>query len=268
MPLPGVTPAQVLSQLAHRLFGPLRPKRTRIVLDYHGLLGRPAGSAADIARRHHVTAPTVRNNAAAVRTAGARQPLTPQLVVESERASTPEDDHLGRVRIAATLGLARPEPPSAVRHSPAGDNDTVPAAMWAVARAGVRILAAVGPLTLPVLAAAVARARRFRERHHLSNGDLAAALRLAGCTVDADGRWHALIGTPTSKRNQAIVTLAAGRDLTRQQMIHILLTAGYSRSSAEGRMSSSHPLFERTGHDRYRLIGSFPLAGPTQPTSG
>jgi len=38
-------------------------------------------------------------------------------------------------------------------------------------------------------------------------------------------------------------------------MIDILLTAGYSRSSAEGRMSSSHPLFERTGPDRYRLIG-------------
>jgi hypothetical protein len=32
-PLPGRTPAQVLSQLAHRVFGPLQPSRTRIVLD-------------------------------------------------------------------------------------------------------------------------------------------------------------------------------------------------------------------------------------------
>ena len=42
-PLPGRTPGQVLSQLAHRVFGPLQPARTRIVLDYHGLLDHPAG---------------------------------------------------------------------------------------------------------------------------------------------------------------------------------------------------------------------------------
>ena len=43
-------------------------------------------------------------------------------------------------------------------------------------------------------------------------------------------------------------------------MIDILLTAGYTRSSATGRMSSSHPLFERIGPDRYRLNGT-----PTAP---
>ena len=35
----------------------------------------------------------------------------------------------------------------------------------------------------------------------------------------------------------------------------MLTAAGYSRTSAEGRMSSSHPLFTRTGPDRYRIIG-------------
>jgi hypothetical protein len=109
-----------------------------------------------------------------------------------------------------------------------------------------------------VLAAAVARTRRFRERHQLSNGDLAAALRLAGCTVDPEGRWYPPAGTHASERNRAIVALAAGRDLTRQQMIDILLAAGYSGSSAEGRMSSSHPLFQRTGPDRYRTVGNNP----------
>ena len=44
-----------------------------------------------------------------------------------------------------------------------------------------------------------------------------------------------------------IVTLATGRDLTRAEMIDILLTAGYRQSSATGRLSSSHPLFRRTG---------------------
>ena len=38
-------------------------------------------------------------------------------------------------------------------------------------------------------------------------------------------------------------------------MIDILTRAGYSPASAGGRMSSSHPLFTRTGPDRYRLIG-------------
>lgn len=38
-------------------------------------------------------------------------------------------------------------------------------------------------------------------------------------------------------------------------MIDILTGAGYSPASAGGRMSSSHPLFTRTGPDRYRLVG-------------
>jgi hypothetical protein len=52
-----------------------------------------------------------------------------------------------------------------------------------------------------------------------------------------------------------IVGLAAGRDLTRAEMITILIAAVYRESSATGRLSSSHPLFRRTGPDRYRLIG-------------
>jgi hypothetical protein len=49
----------VLSQLAHRVFGPLQPTRTRIVLDYHGLLDHPAGPLVQIAARHHITTRTV-----------------------------------------------------------------------------------------------------------------------------------------------------------------------------------------------------------------
>jgi hypothetical protein len=55
-----------------------------------------------------------------------------------------------------------------------------------------------------------------------------------------------------------IIDAAAGRDLTRADMIDVLITAGYSRSSAIGRMSSSHPLFQRVGPDRYRVISSPP----------
>jgi len=62
-----------------------------------------------------------------------------------------------------------------------------------------------------------------------------------------------------------IVERAAGRDLTRASMIEILISAGYTRSSATGRMSSSHPLFERIGPNRYRLIETAPApAGVTK----
>ena len=75
------------------------------------------------------------------------------------------------------------------------------------------------------------------------------------CTLDPAGRWHPPTGVVAPDRYRVIVTLAAGRDLTRAEMIRILLSAGYRESSATGRMSSSHPLFRRTGPDRYRLVG-------------
>lgn len=257
--LPGVTPAEVVSQLAYRVFGPLRPTRTQVVLDYHGLLAHPAGSAVDIARRHHVTPPTVTNNAAAVRVAGARQPLSPVVVAEAQRPSTQQDDHLGRVRIAATLGLSQPAAPAAVK-APTQNDNTIPAGDRAVARSAVRILAAVGPLPLPALAAAVTRARRFRDRNPMPDTQLVVALLQVGCTLDAAERWHPPAGTLPSGRDQLIVSKARDRHLTRKQMIHILLDAGYSIRSAEGRMSSSHPLFRHIGLDRYRLITDDPPA--------
>jgi len=54
------------------VFGPLHPTRTRIVLDYHGLLDHPAVALVQIVARHHVTTRTVANNIAAVRAAGSR----------------------------------------------------------------------------------------------------------------------------------------------------------------------------------------------------
>ena len=53
----GLTPADVVSQLAHRVFGPLHLLRAQIVLNYHGLLGYPAGQLVEIADRHRVTTP-------------------------------------------------------------------------------------------------------------------------------------------------------------------------------------------------------------------
>jgi hypothetical protein len=215
-----------------------------------------------------VTAPTVSNNVATVRAAGARQSLSPQIVAEAERASTPQDDHLGRVRIATTLGLTPPAPAPPRGHPPVVVS-TASDLRLAAARVGVRILAAAGPLPLPTVAAAVARSRRFRTRPPLPDSDLAVALAAAGCTVDSADRWHPPAGAVPADRDQVIVTMAAGRELTRRQMIGILTTAGYSQSSAEGRMSTSHPLFQHTGPDRYRITGDPPtvrVGRATQPS--
>ena len=110
-PLPGCPPAQVVSQLAHRVFGPLHLDRTRVVLDYHGLADRAAGTLADVAARHGVTTRTVSLQVKAVRAAGATLPLTPAVTAEATRRSTPAEDHLARVRTARTLGLPDPHAP-------------------------------------------------------------------------------------------------------------------------------------------------------------
>jgi hypothetical protein len=251
-PLPGLTPQELVSQLAHRVYGPLHPGKTRVVLDYHGLLGHPAGTLTDIAARHRVTSRTVSNQVAALGAAGARQPLSASITAEATRPSIPGEDHLSRARIAAALGLPVPEPPA----SRAPVQDAVPpATSLAAARAGLRVLAATGPLTLPTLAAAVTRSHRFRHREPFSHKGFAAALVEVGGTLDPDGRWHSPTGAGAPDRYQVIITEAANRELTRQDMVGILIAAGYTENSANGRMSSSHPLFPRTGPDRYRLIG-------------
>jgi hypothetical protein len=93
------------------------------------------------------------------------------------------------------------------------------------------------------------------EKNPLSHSDPVAALTAIGCTLDPAGRWHPPTTAVAPDRYRVIVTLATGPDMTRAEMIDILVAAGYQQSSATGRMSSSHPLFRRTGPGRYRLIG-------------
>ena len=71
----------------------------------------------------------------------------------------------------------------------------------------------------------------------MSHSDLVAALTTVGCTLGTDGRWHPPAGVVAQERYRVIVTLAAGRDLTRAEMIDIFLAAGYRESSATGRMA-------------------------------
>jgi len=51
------------------------------------------------------------------------------------------------------------------------------------------------------------------------------------------------------------IAVAAGRDLTRSEMIDALVAAGYAPTSARVRKIRNHPLIRHTGPNRYRIVG-------------
>jgi hypothetical protein len=239
----------VVSLLVHQVLGAL--PRVRMVLDYHGLAGRPTGSLAAVAAHNHVTPPTVVTYVQRVRGAAAGLTLPADLIWEATRPSRPGEDHTARKRIARTLHLPAPAPPSStVTRALVGDSDARAAAVTAG-----RVLATAGALPLDVLVAAVARSRRFRRDPPDPDALAGALTALRLATQDPNGTWHATAAARAPARYLAIAAAAAGRDLTRQDMIDVLTGAGYSTASAGGRLSSSHPLFTRAGRDLYRLVG-------------
>ena len=253
IPVPGTTPPVILSQLAYRVFGPLRPDQVRTMLDYHGLAGRPAGTLLAVAGRHGITPRTVTRWSRTLALAGAGLPLTPELATEVCRRTRPGEDHLARVRIAETLGLAAPAPiaagaaPSVATRPSQSDQ--------AAAAIAVRVLAAVGPLPLHALNGAVARARRFRPLPPITTGQLAAALVDVGATCDDRGRWQSPAACKAPDRYRALVTMAGGRDLTRAEMVEALEAAGYASTSAQARKINTHPLIQHCGPNRYQILG-------------
>lgn len=252
MPLPARTVSQLVSLLAYRVFGPLGVARARAMLEYHGLSGAPAGTRQDIAGRYRVSPHTISAWSATLREAGRRQPLTVELAADMARRSSPTQDHLGRVRIARTFGLPSPAPP----HRP-----SVPAvsvADRAAADTAVRVLATIGPATVPTLLHAVHRSRRFKTGPPLSIDQLRDALTGVGATRDGHGRWHP---PPQVRAPRGFLALAAAlgqQELTRQELAQVLIDVGYTASSARGRIVTNHPLIERAGRDRYRLLTDHP----------
>ena len=249
-PLPGRTPAQLLSQLAHRVLGPLRPHRIRAVLDYHGLRDTPAADQATIATRYGVNVRTVSNWVTTVATAGARLPLSPEMATQISRRSHPDEDRRGRTRIARTLGLSPPARPLSPAPAP---RPRIPPQQWAAAGIAVRVLATLGPLPLPSLLGAVHRSRRFRARAPVTADQLAASLLASHATL-ADGLWHAPAGATATDHYRLLATTLGDRDVSRSELIETLVEAGYTRSSAVGRTITTHPLITHVGPARYRLI--------------
>ena len=105
-----LTPELVVAQAAYRVFGPGHPDRVRTVLDYHGLDTRTADPLSQLASRHGVSVRTMTGRIQHLRAELADVEHLPVIIAEATRASTPNEDHLSRVRIATTLRL--PAPPA------------------------------------------------------------------------------------------------------------------------------------------------------------
>gem|GEM_PF-3576272 len=149
---PASAPAAVVSLLVHRVLGPLRRDRIRMVPDYHGLAwpGRPTDRPTDtlgaVAARNRVAPPTDSSHVRRVRAAAVGLTLPAGLVRDATRPSRPGEDHTARKRISATLHLPAPAAPgSALTRALVSDSDAHAAAITAG-----RVLAAAGPLPLDV----------------------------------------------------------------------------------------------------------------------
>lgn len=233
-----------------------RPRSVAATLDYFGLLARRTDVGRVVAERHGVTARTLTNNVQVVRRAAELVRLPDAVPVELAADSIADDDHLARRRIALVLGLpppgrqqVRPELPRPHQREPG------PLSERTVAGAAGRILAAVGPLTPEALADAIARSQRFRHPDSLDADQLVAGLIRSSTVIrDEDGRFSAAPGIEAPAAYERVVALAGAGPLTRQEMIAVLIKAGYSSTSANGRLSSSHPLFSSDGPDCYRIV--------------
>ena len=222
------------------------------MLDYHGLAAVKAENQTAVAGRHGISTRTLTSWSMALTSAGRRLPLSADVATEVARRSRPDEDHLARARIARTLGLAIPQPAIAP-HAPV----RLSQADRAAAAIAVRVLASAGPLPLDALLSAVRRARRFDTLPIVTAVQLSIALTEAGASHD-QGTWQAPRDATAAARDRALVSIVAGRQLARQEMIDALIAAGYTATSARANQISTHPLIRRLGPDRYRVIGGSP----------
>ena len=92
----------------------------------------------------------------------------------------------------------------------------------------------------------------------MSIDQLRDALAWVGAVHDGQGRWHP---PPQARAPQRFLALAAAlgqQELSRQELAQVLTSIGYAASSARGRIVTNHPLIERVGRDRYRLLTDHP----------
>ncbi len=109
-PVAGQTAAEAATNLIWRTFGRSRPGRPESVLDWAGLLGRPAAPVAEVAERNGIGPSTLTHRVRQVTHRGTNTQLTPLLIRDATRSTLPSEDHLGRKRIAHLFGVPPPRP--------------------------------------------------------------------------------------------------------------------------------------------------------------
>ncbi len=125
------------------------------------------------------------------------------------------------------------------------------------------MLAAAGSLAIGELADEVAGSRRYSTIPPFTEGELAGLLTAArAAEPDETGRWALTAPTQPRAGWAAPIDGAAGRELDKAALLTLLERLGYARSGLNP-LIGSHPLLERTGRGRYRIVGS--PAPPTDP---
>ena len=231
LPLPALTAGDATTQLVWRVLGPL-PARVTPILEWVS-----TGRAADWSDG------MIGYWTGFVRLAGRRTPLQPPAGAE---LTDPGRLHPVAVRQRSLFGL--PEPSHA-----RGRPSTPGVRITRNARSAVRLLTAVGPLTITDLVDAHHRARQYRSDELLSADDLALGLTYLGAGYDpTTATWSAPAGAEaTDADRQLLAALPAGQDYRRRDLVTALIEAGLSASTAHNRVAWS-PLIQKAGDNRYR----------------
>lgn len=242
-PLSGRTPAEVVSQLIYRLFGPDRAAVLPL-LDLHGLAGRPATNQIATGVRNHVPQLQLRLAQRNLAAEAARCAIDAAILREAARPTGPFEDHQSRVCIAQTLGVAKP-----VAWRPSYNDSRA-------VRTCLDVLAIAGPLTLVSMARAVQRTRHDRPTPIPTDAELALLLIECGqAERGVDDLWRITVPRPERVTYRAIADAIGERVLRRIECTRILLDLGYAPSSAERQGLDRQPMIDRIEPGRYALIG-------------
>ena len=122
-----------------------------------------------------------------------------------------------------------------------------------MARAVVRMLAALGPLPLSVLRAGVDHLEPDRVRQRV----LLRALRVTGCAVEVDGLWtatHWRAPWPADEELLRRARRAGFPSYSRREMFALLAEVGDADLPRATRVLKRHPLLDRSTRGRWRVV--------------
>lgn len=196
---------------------------------------------AEIAARHGLSPPDLEHLVRAVRAAGARTPLPQAMLAELSAAGGEAERHR---RVRRLFGLRAPRGYLPMRLSRSTD-------------AAIRVLAALGPLPINVLAEAVNRSRQpTAALPAMTATELENGLRFRAATYDTDKQvWAAPADTAATDRDLRLVkALRDAGPRTRVQLHQVLLQVGYTAHTPQSPIVDRNPLIRRTAPNRYELL--------------